>query len=93
MIPVRIDVSLRDRTTGERHLASRVSVLPAVPRVGEEVVLSPGGWSEQVTGIWWDMDDNSVTVECGLPGHSYVGYTPEFEDLVEIAREAGWEVS
>jgi hypothetical protein len=93
MIPVRLDIPLRDRDTGETSHASKTMNLHGVPSVGHDVTISEGGWSEPVRGVYWDTVDGSVSVELGYDTYGYVEYSTEVEDLTEIAREAGWEVT
>jgi hypothetical protein len=57
-----------------------------LPRVGELVTISDGGWSEEVRRVWHDRGKRTV-VEIGKPMGVEDG---QGEDLVGIARRAGW---
>ena len=60
---------------------------PAVPRVGELVLLvgEDSGWSEPVKRVWWDVLDTAPTVELGTVNDVHD------EDLRGELRKAGWE--
>jgi hypothetical protein len=57
-----------------------------LPRVGEDVVISDGGWSESVRAVWHEPGGRTV-VEVG---RSMGVVDAQGEGLVEIARGAGW---
>lgn len=93
-IPVRFAVELAVPSRGwERVYVQRIVNLPAVPRVGDDVELEPGGWSEPVVSVLWTAHEEgaAVDVELGQAGRP-VEYDPDRHDLAAVARDAGWTV-
>lgn len=97
MVSVHLQMPLANRRSWRRYLAQRVVELPAVPRLGEDVVISTGGWSEEVTGVWWDISMQIVSIKLG--GRHTQSNCVEFDvddedgDLRETLSDAGWEIS
>lgn len=85
MIPVSFFIDLHERATGVMHPLSRTIEMAVVPRVGEAVQLTTGGWSERVAAVWHYLDDGAVSVE-----FAQRAYDGAFEDLAAIARADGW---
>jgi hypothetical protein len=86
MIPVRLTITLVDRANGyERHHLQRAAGLHVVPRKGEAVEISPGGWTEDVRNVWHDLAAGAVYVD-----FADVQYDADHEDLRAMAQEAGW---
>lgn len=52
---------------GRRHWYSKEVQLPGVPRAGDRVELSDGGWTETVEQVWWNHD-GSILIE--FPAHA-----------------------
>jgi hypothetical protein len=91
---IQFDMEMANRRSWRRHLATRIVDLPALPRRGDQVVVSPGGWCEPVREVWWELDKGEVHVELGPDkGSRCVEFDQDGEDLRKIAREAGWVVS
>ena len=96
MIPVHFQIPMANRRSWRRYLATRTVELPSVPREGEEVVVAPGGWSEPVKHVWWDLEEQCVKVELGRKTSSNC---VEFDvddpsgDMRVFARDAGWDIS
>lgn len=96
MIPVHFQIPLANSRSWRRYLAQRTIVIPGIPRVGEDVIVTSGGWSEPVKNVWWDLEEQKVKVELG--GRSSSNCV-EFDvdgpngDIRKDLQEAGWEVS
>jgi hypothetical protein len=82
---VRFVVEVYETATRQRYVLRRTAAMVAVPRVGEDVQLTAGGWSEPVKAVWHDLADGSVTVEFATQE-----YTAAVEDLAAHARAEGW---
>lgn len=79
---MRIYLSL---TLDGQHFSKTVD-WPAVPRMGDEMQLTDGGWSEPVERVWWPADkpDGAVQVELGTHRDTHG------EDLADSLRASGW---
>ena len=80
----------------KRHLYSREVKLPGIPRVGDRVELSSGGWTETVETVWWNLD-GSILIE--FPAHAtqaVIDQSPPLlyawasEDDLASLLEEGW---
>lgn len=91
MITVTFDLELVDVSAGDnelnnlRHLVSLTRDMASVPRVGDQVYITSGDWSERAETVWHNPHDGSVVVE-----FRERKYDPQYEDLFQIATEAGW---
>lgn len=94
MISVHFQMPLANNVSWRRYLAQRVVELPAVPREGETIVATPEGLEEEVTAVWWDLDQQVVKVSIGgkHTKSRCVEFNPD-DDIRVNLREAGWDVS
>lgn len=63
MIRVMLWLPIVEDERGQATNYKRSVVLPSVPRVGDNVAITDGGWTEVVRFVWWDPDDSTVTLE------------------------------
>jgi hypothetical protein len=64
-VSVRVALYFRvvvDPAMGRDRVYRRVVELPGVPRVGDRIELTDGGWSEPVRDVWWQYD-GTVMIE------------------------------
>lgn len=99
MIKVNMQIPLANNKSWRRGLATRTVVIPGIPRVGDGVLITPGGWEEDVRSVWWDLHEGEVNVKLGGK-HSQSGcveYDPDpdddDEDLITLLVAAGWVVA
>lgn len=96
MIPVHFQIPLANSRSWRRYLAQRTVELPAVPREGETVVVTPGGREETVRYVWWDLAEQCVKVSLG--GERTKSNCVEFDvdgpdgDIRQDLDEAGWTI-
>jgi hypothetical protein len=70
-----------------RYHLKRERRMTQTPRIGESVILTPGGWTEIVSDVYYDLENSTVPqVKLGEKVFNMF----ENEDLLNIARAAGW---
>jgi len=82
---INLRIELHNDDNGDIHVMRRLTSLPGVPRVGENITHSSGGWSSDVWRVWWDAVTGEVVIEFRT-----THYDPNYEDLYEIAIREGW---
>lgn len=94
-----MQIPLANRRSWRRGLATRTVVIPGIPRVGEGVLITTGGWEEEVRSVWWNLHEGTVNVRLGGQ-HTKSGcveYDPdpddEDENLIALLVTDGWVVA
>lgn len=92
MIIIKLGMELKDTAKGWRsEYLFKTIEFPTVPREGENIQITEGGWSEPVHRVWWDASTDPATVQIELGMRAHIEYNSTVEDLADYAKEAGWK--
>lgn len=95
---VRFDIALVTPKDGEDPdslfirpdlFSKSIELFGGLPQCGDLVNLTDDGWSEEVTRVWWNLDETPISylVEFRLVTDS------QREGLADALRTRGWEQS
>jgi hypothetical protein len=97
-VRVRFDIEVATPKDGEAPedlfapaelFSKSIELFGGLPRPGDLVNLTDGGWSEEVARVWWNLDETPISY---LVEFRRVTDT-QLEGLAEALREQGWKQS